>query len=269
MATPLDTPGRFHSTVAFYERYRLGYPERLIQRVIALTGLAPGDPVLDLGTGPGLLAVPFAQAGMKVIAADPETAMLDAAAAAARAAGVSLELWHGSSYHLAPSMGPYRLVTMGRSFHWMDRAATLSMLDRIIVPDGAVALFHDEHPDTQENRWFKALREIGDRYGRADEPHVIERKSPHYRRHDAVLLDSPFNVLDGISVVIRRTVTFDDVVGRAFSLSTCSRHKLGERAAAFEAELRAALTALSPTQALTEIAEIKALVARRPSSQAI
>jgi len=46
-------PRRFQSTVAAYARFRLGYPDRLIRRVIELVGLKPGDPVLDLGCGEG------------------------------------------------------------------------------------------------------------------------------------------------------------------------------------------------------------------------
>ncbi len=148
-------PRRFQSAVPYYERYRLGYPERLIARVVALLGLAPGDAVLDLGCGPGSLSVPFARAGMAVTAADPEPEMLAAAEAAAQAAHVTLNLWRGGSYDLTPDMGPYRLVTIGRAFHWMDRLATLAMLDRIVAPGGAVALFHDAHPVLPENDWFK------------------------------------------------------------------------------------------------------------------
>src|SRR5690348_6714290 len=144
---------RFQSTVPFYRRYRLAYPPRLIARVIELTGLEAGDAVLDLGAGPGLLAIPFAASGMRVTAADPEPIMLQAADEAARTTGVTLTLWHGGSGDLEPGMGPYRLVTMGRSFHWMDRAATLERLDGIIAPGGAVVLFHDEHPKTAENHW--------------------------------------------------------------------------------------------------------------------
>jgi ubiquinone/menaquinone biosynthesis C-methylase UbiE len=258
-----ETGQRFESTVPYYARYRLGYPTRLIERVIAEVGLEPGEAVLDLGTGPGLLAIPFAAAGMRVTAADPEPPMLEAAGEAARAAGVTLALWQGGSQDLTPQLGPFRLVTMGRSFHWMDRAATLAMLDRIVSPDGAIALFHDAHPHTVENRWRDTMHEVSDRYGRAAEAHVAAHQSPDYRSHESVLLDSAFSVLDGLSVMVRHALTSDEIVGRAFSMSTCSRQKLGERAPAFESELRAALSALSPTGEFSEIAEIVALVARR------
>ena len=55
-----------------YARYRLGYPDSFVQRVIDLAGLQWRDPVLDLGCGPGLLALPFAQAEMRGAAVDPE-----------------------------------------------------------------------------------------------------------------------------------------------------------------------------------------------------
>src|SRR6201999_2849301 len=125
-----------------------------------------GDAVLDLGTGPGLLAGPFAAAGMAVNGADPEPRMLDAAGAAAEAANVQISLWQGGSYDLTPQMGPYRLVTIGRAFHWMDRAATLAMLDRIVTPDGGVAFFHDAHPPVEENVWFKILCDVARKFGR-------------------------------------------------------------------------------------------------------
>ena len=254
---------RFQSTVPYYARYRLGYPTRLIERVIRLVGLRPGDAVLDLGTGPGLLAIPFAAAGYAVTAADPEPAMLEAAGQAANDAGVALKLWLGGSNDLTPDMGPYRLVTMGRSFHWMDRASTLLMLDQIVSPNGAVALFHDDAPKTAENAWHDVVREVSDRYGRDAEPHVAAFQAPDYRTHASYLLDSAFCVLDGASVVIRHSITIDEIVGRAFSMSTCSREKLGERAIAFEDELRAALRERSPSGNFVEIAELTALVATR------
>jgi SAM-dependent methyltransferase len=256
-------PHRFRTTVPFYERYRLGYPERLIAWAAAEAGLKSSDAVLDLGCGPGTLSIPFARLGMKVLGIDPEPDMLAAAANAAREAGVTLSLKQGSSFDLPNGIGPFRLVTMGRSFHWMDRAATLAALDRLVAADGCVALFDDDHPRTVENAWRRKLEEVGRRFGRAEEPHIRERESGTYRTHESYLLDSAFGNITRIAVIVRRALTADDIVGLAYSLSTSAPQKLGEKRAAFEAELRAALTALSPEGQFTEIAEMGALIASR------
>jgi ubiquinone/menaquinone biosynthesis C-methylase UbiE len=260
-------PRRFKSTVAYYQRYRLDYPDRLIARLAALAGLRPGDPVLDLGAGTGMLAVGFARLGMAVTAMDPEPDMLAVCEEAARAAGVTIGLRLGSSYDLTAGMGAFRLVTMGRSFHWMDRPATLQMLEHIVTRDGGVALFHDAHPPVAENSWFKVMRAVQDRFGRSEELHVKERRGGH-RRYEPFLFASQFCQLDGLSVTIRETRTIDDLVGRAFSMSVSSREKLGDRAEEFGCVLSAALRELSPDGTFVEVAELVALLARRPAPDA-
>jgi ubiquinone/menaquinone biosynthesis C-methylase UbiE len=266
MSQPPDSfnPRRFRSTVPFYQRYRLGYPDSLIERTISLVGLKPGDAVMDLGCGPGLLAVPFARAGMSVVAVDPEPDMIAAAQETARNAGVSLDVRRGSSYDLPVEAGPFRLVTMGRSFHWMDRQATLKALATIVTADGAIALFDDDHPNTAENIWRRKLRDIGIQYGRNESPHLVAAHREDFRTHHSLLLESAFSRLQGLSEFVVREISADEIVGLAFSLSTSSRERLGGRAQAFEADLRAALAELSPRGRFTEIAEMGALVARRP-----
>jgi ubiquinone/menaquinone biosynthesis C-methylase UbiE len=255
------TPGLFAGNVAFYERYRLGYPDRLLRRVVAETGLKPGDSVLDLGTGTGMLAIPLAQMGLAVTAMDPEPAML--AAARIAAGKLPIDFRAGGSDDLTPDMGLFQMVAMGRSFHWMDRAATLAMLDRIIAPGGSVALFHDAHPPVEENRWFKTLHDVARKFGRNENEHGKERDGGH-RRYEPFLFASAFRELDWLSVTIRQPLSTDDIIGRAFSISTCSPDRLGARQAAFADLLRAALRDLSPDGIFTEVAELVALVARRP-----
>jgi ubiquinone/menaquinone biosynthesis C-methylase UbiE len=259
---PAYRPRRFQGAAAPYERFRLAYPKRLIARLAALMDLKEGDAVLDLGSGPGFLAVPFAQAGLNVTAADPEPDMLDAAAAAAESAGVALQLWQGGSFDLTAAMGPYRLVAIGRAFHWMDRAATLAMLDRIVTADGAVALFHDAHPDVEENRWFKVMCEVSRRYRRQ----LSGSREGGHRRYEPFLFASAFRQIDGLSVTVRQPLTEDEIVGRAFSQSAALPQMLGDRARAFEVDLRAALQLLSPEGRFTEIAEMVAVAARRPQT---
>ncbi len=260
---PFD-PRRFQTTVPFYARYRLGYPDLLIHRFIEHVGLKPGDAIMDLGCGPGLLAVPFAEAGMKVTAVDPEPEMLAAAEEAAREADVTIRAELGSSFAMPENIGPFRLVTMGRSFHWMDRAATLGVLDRMVTADGAVALLHDTHPRTVENNWRRLLHDLGNKYGRGEASHVQARENANYRSHESCLLDSAFDQLERVAIVIKLERTADDIVGLAFSLSTSAPQKLGDRKDQFEAELRAGLAGLSPDGRFSEIAEMSALIARRP-----
>ena len=263
-----DQRRRFQSTVAYYDRYRLDYQQRLLARVRDLGRLKPGDPVLDLGTGTGMLAIGFAKLGMAVTAMDPEPDMLAAAAGRVKAAGVTVDLVAGGSADLRPGMGPYRLVTMGRSFHWMDRTATLAMLDKIVAPEGGVALFHDAHPPVEENAWFRTLCAVQDKFGRRAAPHIAERpvarEKGGHRRYEPFLFASAFTQLDGLSVTIRQPLTVDDIVGRAFSMSVSSHEALGPRAEEFAATLNRALRELSPDGTFTEVAELVGLLARRP-----
>lgn len=261
---PSYDPHRFQSTVPYYVRYRLDYPERLIRRVAALSGLKPGGRVLDLGCGPGFLALSFARLGMAVTAVDPEPEMLEAATAAAAKAGLAVDVRAGSSFEMPAGLGPFDLVVMGRAFHWTDRAVTLAVLDRLIVPGGGVALFDDEHLKAPENRWRQELDAVSGRYGADQAPHRVQRAAADYRRHESILLESPFNHIETAGEIVSRMLGVDDIIGYARSLSVTADRTLGDRSAAFETDLRRALAALSPDGRFREVAEMRALIARRP-----
>lgn len=264
MSQPQFEPRRFRSTVPFYARFRLHYPPELIAHVIAMAGLAPGDGVMDLGCGPGLLAVPFAEAGMRVTGVDPEPDMLEAAREAAREAGVEIDFRQASSFDLPKDLKPIHLVAMGRSFHWMDRTETLRTLDALLPPGGAVALFEDDHPRTVENAWLVKMVEVGKNYGMHEAAHRVMAAKGDYRTHVSYLFESAFTHIERVGVYVKRPISIDEIVGRAFSLSMLSKEKLGEKADDFERELRAALTGMSAEGRFTEIAELAAIVARRP-----
>ena len=60
---------------------------------------------------------------------DPDDAMRAEGERIARERGISNIEWRfGGSKDLSPALGQFRLVTMGNSFHWMDRARTLEAL---------------------------------------------------------------------------------------------------------------------------------------------
>jgi SAM-dependent methyltransferase len=256
---PHVQPRRFRTAAPHYLAGRPAYAPRLIQHVAQLVGLSRAHRVLDLGCGPGMLAGAFAPLAGEALALDPEPEMLRIAEARFGGTGL-IRFRRGSSLDLSPAMGRFRLVTMGRSFHWMDRAETLRRLDAMIEPGGAVALFDSTHCDLPENAWYGDYRAVVARYA-ADDGEHIRRRTGTWVRHEAFLLDSPFSLLDEISVIERRAVTREQLIDRAFSRSSTAPDRLGGRAAALAAEIEALPL---PREALTEVVATTALIGCRP-----
>jgi SAM-dependent methyltransferase len=218
--------------------------------------------VLDLGCGPGVLAGAFAPLAGEVLAMDPEPEMLRIAGARFGGAG-RISFVRASSLDLSPALGRFRLVTMGRSFHWMDRAETLRRLDAIIEPGGAVALFDSNHCDVPENGWYADYRALVRRYAEGDRAH-IRRVSGTWVRHEAFLLDSAFCLLDEIAVIERRQVSVRQLIDRAFSRSSTAPDRLDGRAEELAHEIAALLAPLGPLGPLAEVLSTSALLGSRP-----
>ena len=252
---------RFRTAAAHYLAGRPAYAPRLIARVAQLCGLGKADRLLDLGCGPGPLARAFAPYVADVVGVDPEPEMLRRARAESPANASWVE---GSSRDVGPALGRFRLATMGRSFHWMDRAETLVRLDGILEPEGAVALFRSSTPpDLPENAWRAEYRAVLDRYSKDDESRSPSDR-PGWVPHVAVLLESAFSELEEISVIERREDPVEVLVERALSLSSTSRARLGGRADAMVDEVRAVMSRLAPSGRFVEVVATVALIARRP-----
>ena len=193
---------------------------------------------MDLGCGPGLLAIAFAPVVGEVIAIDPNAEMLAAGRAAAEGVGGNISFVQGSSNDLGDAFGRFRLVTMGRSFHWMDRADTLKRLDAIVEPDGAVALFD---VDTVGEGARRLAHAHSPRCWSVTSGQGSRWRSPDWVRHAAFLIASAFSVVDGHGGRPSAEVfPAAQLVDRAFSLSRTSPEALGpEKAAALAVDLRA------------------------------
>ena len=159
--------GRFASTASLYEHLRPPYPGEFFRGVAQELGLSKRYALIDLGTGPGLLALGFAPFVGCIVGVDPEPAMLDAARTAAASAGHALTLIEGKAETLIPDIGTFDVVTIGRALHWMDREATLALLDRLVARDGAIAICASFSATDGRNPWLDGYNEVRRRWSPA------------------------------------------------------------------------------------------------------
>ena len=254
-------PERFKNASRYYTTGRPTYPRLLAHRVANLSGLSQNESVLDLGTGPGFLAIDFAPLARAVTAIDPSPEMLEAAQANAQAAGVKVQFVRGSSYELGPELGTFQLVTIGRAFHWMDRPATLRLLDGIVARGGGVALFHESYPEVPANAWRESFQPIVDSYSTEDPARPKIRESAS---HEAILLESAFDHLERLSVIETRFTPVERFVDRALSFASTWHGRSGSRDQDLPHEIRSAIAPFADAEGrVKEVVEGHALLARR------
>ena len=262
------TTDRYRDAAGYYTTGRPGYPPLLIKRVADLLGVDRRQRVIDLGTGPGFLAIGFAGYAGEVLGIDPSAEMLAAAGENARQAGVTVEFVAGRSSDLEPRFGPARLVTIGRAFHWMDTVDTLRRLDGIVDPDGAVALFSDRSPNVAENVWRATFEAVRERYAAEDrrqKPGHASHLGHGSSRYDEVLLASAFSAVERISVLDRRATPLERFVDRALSFGATWTGASTTLVEDLSAELTAALAPYAVDGVIHEVIEGQATIARRPA----
>lgn len=265
--TAAGQPDYFRGTAWYYARYRPGYPTEFIQHLVTRFRLDGTGRLLDLGCGTGQLTLPLARHVAEAVGFDPEPAMLAEAVALARAGGVTNARWvAGSSAdlpRLRPALGAFRLATLGSSFHWMDRDATLRDLDALIVPGGGIVIAGSPSLWTVANDWQQAVKEVIQRWLGATRRAGSGTYSEPGERHERIIARSPFRRLETYRLTYQRVWDLDGIVGHLFSTSFCSPAVLGARRAAFERDLRATLSRLEPRGAFTEEVTLEALLAWR------
>lgn len=259
-------PARFDTAVDHYVKHRIRYDPRLIDRLCRDARIDTTSRVLDLGCGPGFIANALAPRAGEVIGLDPSEPMIEAARAEAAALGrTNVTFWVGSSRDIDELASPLHLVAMGRSFHWMDRAATLDALDRLVAPGGTVALLSDRVVDAPENAWYRAFNDVARAHSHIDECGA-HRHSPDWAPHTSILMRSAFRDVARLSVFAHHEWTPDALYGFVRSRSGTAPGTIPEKAAR---EMRAAFEAtLAPyleKGPLVSLHEHSAILARRPN----
>jgi SAM-dependent methyltransferase len=240
--------------------YRYGRPpySPQLESVLAETLRLDGHGrLLDVGCGPGVLAVRLANLFDEAVGLDPDASMLAEARRAAQERGVANVRWVQALAEDLPAaaQGPYRLVTFGQSFHWTDEVRVADAVYDMLEPSGTLALI----VHTVEGRPVPPgpgppriphdeIRALVERYLGSSDRAGHGKTRTRGRGFEEVLAASRFGAPEtifapGIPDLVRDT---ESVVAGYFSVSWSAPHLYGDRVDDVAADLRRLLASHSP-----------------------
>ena len=131
--------------------------------VIDFSGVGPGDTVLDVACGPGILACAFARVAKHVTGIDITPAMLERARALQQERGLTNVTWdQGDVLPLPYPAARFTVVTSRYAFHhFLDPKAVLAEMARVCAPGGTIVVI-DAAPARAKADAFNAMELLRD-----------------------------------------------------------------------------------------------------------
>lgn len=209
----------YGAEAASYERGRPGYPDELVDLMLAELDVGSDSRVVDLGAGTGKLTRQVVDRVAWVGAVEPVAAMRDLlgehvpAATPVAAVAEALPL----------AAGCIDAVVCAQTFHWLDGSVALDELARVLRPGGGLGLIW--------NTKDESVGWVADVEALIDSVHDA-RTTPRYktgRWRSAFTRPSGWQPLTTASVRYAHPVTIDDVVARVLSSSAVGALDRGRR----------------------------------------
>lgn len=253
----------FQGSAPYYERGRLPYPPGLAAAIAAALDLDGRGRLIDVGCGPGSIALRLAPHFAQVVGLDADAEMPVEAARRADELGIDTCRWvRALAEHLPFPSGSFQVATFAQSFHWMERERVAAAIYALLAPGGAFvqpSVWHTGAPDPDPLHHPAPPREtitqlVAHYLGpeRRAGQGVLQYGTPG--GEDAIVRAAGFGPLTTIHVPGRQILvrTVDDLVAAQFSASGSAPHLFGERLAEFEADLRALLAESSSSGLFAE-----------------
>ena len=253
----------FLGSAPYYLQGRPPYAPTLavtLRDTLPLDGL---ERVLDVGCGPGVLALELAPYVAEVVGVDPDAGMLEEAQRRAAGMGITNATWlRLRAEEIPAALGPFWAATFGQSFHWVDQPLVAAKMRALLEPGGTFVNVADvKTPLSQRGPLphptppYPAIRAlIGTWLGpvaRAGQG-TLPKGSPN--TEEPALAAAGFMGpqrlhLPPAGPLVRSE---DDLVAWVWSLSGSAPHLFGERRDEFETELREVLRQAAPDRVFAE-----------------
>jgi SAM-dependent methyltransferase len=156
----------FDVAADLYHAARPDYPDELVDALVALAGLWPGDRLLEVGCATGKATLPLARRGYRITCIELGARL--AQVARRHLAGFpDVEVVHGSFEAWDPTMSaPFDLVFAATAWHWLDPEVRYARAWQALRPGGHLALWSATHvfPDDGDP-FFREIQPVYDEIG--------------------------------------------------------------------------------------------------------
>jgi SAM-dependent methyltransferase len=197
-----------------YDAGRPDYPGEVYEILTSRCGLRAGASVVEIGAGTGLVTRRLVAVGARVTAVEPDENM---AARLAATVGGDVEIITETFERAPLPEHSFDLAVAATSFQWVDQAAGLPKLGRVIRPGGWAALWWTIFDDPGREDAFRAA--LGARTGTEDpggQRNARFQLDAGSRRHDLTELAG---LIDVTGNLIRWTADLDTAQMRALYAS--------------------------------------------------
>jgi SAM-dependent methyltransferase len=169
----LSSTQRFSDRVDFYVRARPKYPPALLQFFQTELKLSPADVVADIGSGTGILTELFVRNTNPVYAVEPNAPMRQAAEAQL-GTFANFHSVNGTAENTTLKDASMNFITAAQAFHWFDPIRARAEFQRILKPNGIVALIWNERK--HDSPFMQAYDQLVEKYRTesARRPHLSD-----------------------------------------------------------------------------------------------
>jgi len=147
----------FNTVAPLYDEMRPGYPDELVEDVLALSGIPPLGKILEIGCGTGQATRSFAGRGYEMLCLDIGADLIGVARAQLRDyANVAFQV---CSFEDWRSDRCPDLIISATAFHWVDPMVSYAKAAEVLAGNGALSVFSNTHIRKDEG-FFADVQEV-------------------------------------------------------------------------------------------------------------
>jgi SAM-dependent methyltransferase len=260
----------FQGTAYYYARYRVPYPQQLVEDLRVRAKLTGEGRLLDLACGSGRVALAFSPYFREVWAVDWESEMIEVGREEANQRGIANLYWMVSrAEDVEAPAESFELITIGEAFHRLDQPLIMTRSLEWLRPGCYLATMGCYGITKGTEPWQIILREVvrkwtshgSDIHSQSKNQLIQPRGADHEQE---VLKASGFQEVESYPFLYPYVWTLDSIIGNLYSTSGCSKRILGDKAEQFEADIKRALLSYDSQGLYPETVRFGYTLARKP-----